>query len=218
VIIIFPQIKIKPKDISDIGRVRRLKGDLRKLKWSILFHAPSNFNYAKLSRLRIRIFRFSRMENCNEFFTIDGNKKYVCLNSTLFNKRYYESLLYILHGISHSFCHLRDEMVEEAFCEFVSYSIIESFLENKGKLFARKIIRNAMHNSPHKYNVFYMAAKRLERRKRGIMLDLNSKAKNRKISKKKQRRIFYRLVKMKKFGEDGFSDEIPELEKGFRKI
>lgn len=217
-IIIFPQIKIKTKDISDIRRVKRIKRDLRRLKGPILFHAPSNFGNANLERIRIRIFRFPRKEECNEFFTIDGNKKYVCLNSTLFNKKHYESLLYILHGIAHSFCYLGDEMVEEAFCEFVSYSILERLLENKGRLFSKRIIRNAMFNSPHKYNTFYMAAKKLDGKKRGIMLELNSKAKNKKISKRRQRRIFYRLMKRRKLGQDDFSEEIPELEKGFRMV
>lgn len=213
----FPQIKIKSKDVDDLEKVKQLKHDLRELKEDILSYAPSDCNSGKLNRLRIRIYKFSRMELCNEFFITDGNKKYVCLNSVLFNRSYYNSLQCVLHSIAHSFCHLKDDIAEEAFCEFVSYSILKEFTNNRGKIFSRKIIRSAMNNSPTAYNIFYRAAKKLEKKSEGIMLELNSKAKNRKISKKKERRIFYKLVKFKKFGED-ISDDIPELEKGFRKI
>jgi hypothetical protein len=215
---LFPQIKIKSKDVDDIQRVRRLKRDLKKLKENILSYAPSNFNYGKLSRLRIRIFKFSRKEDCNEFFVIVGNKKYVCLNASLLNRRYYDSLLYTLHGISHSFCHLKDEIAEEAFCEFVAYSLLKQIINPIGKKFSRRIIRGIMRQSPKEYNTYYRAARKLEKKNKGIMLMLNVKAKNRKISKKKERRIFYRLVKLRKVGKDDSSDEIPELERGFRKI
>jgi len=215
---VFPQIKIKSKDVENIERVKQLRYDLRKLKENILSYVPSNFNSGKLSRIRIRIFKFSKKEGCNEFFIIDRNKKYLCLNSSLLNKRYYDALLHTLHGISHSFCHLKNEIAEEAFCEFVSYSIMKKFIEDKGKKSSRRIIHSLMNNSPKEYNIFYRAARKLEKKKKGIMLKLNVKAKNRKISKKKQKRIFYKLVKLRKFGENDFIDEIPELEKGFRKI
>jgi len=216
--LVFPQIKIKSKDVEDIERVKQLKHDLIELKKNILSYAPSNFDSGKLNRLRIRIFKFSRKEDCNEFFIINGNRKYVCLNTSLLNRRYYDSLLYTLHGIAHSFCHLKDDVAEEAFCEFVSYSILKKFIKNKGKRFSRRVIRSIMNNSPKDYNIFYRAAKKLEKKRDGTMLKLNSNAKNRKISKKKEKRIFYKLVKLKKVGEDDFPEEIPELEKGFREI
>ena len=216
---VFPQIKIKSKDVDDLNRVKRLKKDLKTLKNDILSYAPSNFNLGKLNRLRIRIFKFSRKEVYNEFFIIDGNKKYVCLNSTLFNRRYYAALLHTLHGIAHSFCYLKDEIAEEAFCEYVSYSILKEFLKNKGKKFRRKIIRETMEESPNDYNKYYRAARKLEKKSEGIMLKMNSQSKNRKISKKEQRKLFYKLTKVSEIEDlDSSESDIPELEKWFRKV
>ena len=214
---IFPQIKIKSKDVIDFNRVKRLKKDLRILKNYILSYGPSEFNYGKLKRLRIRIFKFSRKEGCNEFFIINRNKKYVCLNSSLLNRTYYAALLHTLHGIAHSFCHLKDEIGEEAFCEYVSYSILKEFLKDKGKRFRRKIIRGIMEKSPKNYNKYYRAARKLEKKNEGVMVRMNNQSKNRKLSKKEQRKLFYKLTKLSQIDDDDSSD-IPELERRFRKV
>jgi len=213
---VFPQIKIKSKDVVDLNRVKRLKKDLRTLKNDILYYAPPDFNSGKINRLRIRIFKFSRKERCNEFFTIDGNKKYVCINSSLLNKRYHAALLYTLHGISHSFSHFKDEIAEEAFCEYVCYSILKEFLKNKGKKFRRRTIRYLMKRSPKEYNKYYRAARKLDEKNEGIMLRMNNQSKNRKISKKKQRKIFYKLTKLSRIEDDPL--DTPELEARFRKV
>ena len=214
---VFPQIKIKSKDVVDFSNVKRLKKDLKTLKNDILSYTPSNFNTRKLNKLRIRIFKFSRREGCNEFFIIDWNKKYVCLNSSLLNRRYHAALLHTLHGIAHSFCYLKDEIAEEAFCEYVSYSILKEFLKNKGKRFRRKIIRGIMRKSPKNYNKYYRAARKLEKKNEGTMLRMNSQSKNRKISKKEQRKLFYKLTRLSQIDDDDSSD-IPELERGFRRV
>jgi hypothetical protein len=213
----FPQIKFKSKDIIDLNRVKRLKNDLKSLKSDILSYVPSDFNSGKLNRLRFRIFKFSRKEGCNEFFIINWNRKYVCLNSCMLNRRYYAALLHTLHGIAHSFSHLKDEIAEEAFCEYVSYSVLNEFLKNKGKRFRRKIIREIMKKSPKNYNKYYRAARKLEKKKEGIMLKMNNQSKNRKISKKKQKKLFYKLTKVSKL-EDNDSSDILELERGFKKV
>jgi len=214
---VFPQIKIKSKDMINLNRAKQLKKDLKTLKKDILSYTPSDFNIGKLNRLRIRVFKFSKREGCNEFFIVDGNKKYVCLNSSLLNRRYYAALLHTLHGISHSFCHLKDDIAEEAFCEYVSYSILKEFLKNKGKKFRRKIIRGIMRISPKNYNKYYRAARKLEKKSESIMLKMNSQSKNRKISKKEQRKVFYKLTKLSSIEDDDSSD-MPELEGGFRKV
>ena len=187
------------------------------MKSGIFEYAPSDFNSDKLNRLRFRIFKFSRKERCNEFFTIDWNRRYVCLNSCMLNRRYYAALLHTLHGIAHSFSHLKDEIAEEAFCEYVSYSVLNEFLKNKGKRFRRKIIREIMKKSPKNYNKYYRAARKLEKKKEGIMLKMNNQSKNRKISKKKQKKLFYKLTKVSKL-EDNDSSDILELERGFKKV
>jgi len=215
---VFPQIKIKSKDMINLNRAKQLKKDLKTLKKDILSYTPSDFNIGKLNRLRIRVFKFSKREGCNEFFIVDGNKKYVCLNSSLLNRRYYAALLHTLHGISHSFCHLKDDIAEEAFCEYVSYSILKEFLKNKGKKFRRKIIRGIMRISPKNYNKYYRAARKLEKKSESIMLKMNSQSKNRKISKKEQRKVFYKLTKLSSIIEDDDSSDMPELEGGFRKV
>ena len=213
----FPQIKIKSKDAVDLDRVKRLKNDLRVLKKDILSYAPSDFNFGKFKRLRIRVFKFSRGEGCNEFFIIDGNRKYVCLNSSMLNRRYHAALLHTLHGVAHSFCYLKDGIAEEAFCEYVSYSILKEFLKNKGRKFSRKIICGIMKKSLKNYNKYYRAARKLEKKSEGIMLRMNIQSKNRKISKKKQRKLFYKLTRVSRIEEDDIID-MPELERGFRKI
>ena len=213
---VFPQIKIKSKDVIDLSRVKKLRADLKLLKNDILSYAPSDYNSGKLNRLRFRIFKFSRKERCNEFFIIDRNRKYVCLNSCMLNRRYHAALLHTLHGITHSFSHLKDEIGEEAFCEYVSYSILKEFLKDK-KGFRRKIIREIMKKSPKNYNKYYRAARKLEKKNEGTMLKMNSQSKNRKISKKKQRKLFYKLTRVSQI-EDYDSGNIPELERGFRKV
>jgi len=112
---------------------------------------------------------------------------------------------------------LKDEIGEEAFCEYVSYSILKEFLKNKSKRFRRKIIREIMKRSPKNYNKYYRAARKLEKKREGTMLRMNSQSKNRKISKKKQRKLFYKLTRVSQI-EDYDSGDIPELERGFRKV
>lgn len=213
----FPQIKFKSRHVKDVRRVRRLKSELQKVKKNILFYTPSNFSPAKLNRIRIRIFKFSRKEKCNEFFVVKGNKKYVCLNASLLNNRYYTALEYLLHGIVHSFCYLGEEVASEAFCEFVSYSLVKELVRKKNKKFSRQIIRSIMRKSKKEYNKYYRAARKLEKKKEGIMMGLNQQAKNRRISRKKQKRIFHKYIGRIDI-ENDYSCEIPELEKGFRKV
>jgi len=81
-------IQIKYKNCEK-QLVKNLEEDLLEVKQSILGHSPSDFNRGKLDRIRIRIFKFPKKETCNEFFIVKGNKKYVCLNSSLLKKRYY---------------------------------------------------------------------------------------------------------------------------------
>lgn len=213
---VFPDIKVKYKDIKDIERVKQLKRDLAYLSGDIILHAPSDFNYAKLNRLRLRIYKFSKKEGCNEYFTRVGNKKYVCLNASLLNRRYHAAILYALHGIAHSFSHLDAGAADEAFCEHVAYSILRRFTRIKGRDFSRRVVNGIITKTPHEYNEYYRASRKLENKRPGTMLKLNTKAKNKKISKKNQKRIFYRLVKRKRF--DDMDLEPPNLEKGFRRI
>jgi hypothetical protein len=74
-----------------------------------------------------------------------------------------------------------------------------------------------MNASPREYNVYFRAGRKLDKKKKNILLKLNSKAKSRKLSKKKEKLVFSRLLKLKKISEDSF-DDAPELEKGFRKV
>lgn len=211
----FPQIKIKN---ANLERSKKLKQDLLDMKELILKNSPSDFNINKLNRIRIRIFKFQKGENCNEYFLKYMNKKYVCLNSSLLERRYYASLQHILHGIAHSFCHLRDDIGEEVFCEVISYSILNEFLKSKGKKFSRRIIKSIMKVSPKHYNSLFRVGRKLEEREEKILLKLNSKAKNRKISKKKEKELFRKLLKSKKQLKEEFIENIPELERRFRRI
>lgn len=211
----FPQISIKK---TDRVRARKLKKDLSLLRNSILDFTPRNYSPRRLDTIRIRIFPFSRKENCDEFFIIKGNKKYLCLNSNLLSRRYYSTLQYALHGIAHSFCFLRHDISEELFCEYVSYSILNEFLEDKGEKFKRRIIKSVMKTSTKEYNNYSRAARKLENKKKGFLKKLNSRAKSRKLSKRREKRVLSRLLKMRRIDDNNLIDNSIQLEKGFRKV
>jgi len=211
----FPQISVKN---TDMNRTKKLKADLSLLKKLILNFTPRNYSSRRFNTLRIRIFPFSRKENCDEFYIIQKNKKYLCLNSHLLSRRYYSALQYALHGIAHSFCFLRHDISEEVFCEYVSYSILNEFLKKKGEKFKRRIIKSVMKVSTKEYNNYYRAARKLEKKRKGFLKKLNSKAKSRKLSKRKEKRVFSRLLKMRKIDDNDSVGNSIELEKGFRKL
>ena len=212
----FPQIKFKD---CDRQVVKNLKNDLLEARGSILDYSPSDFNKGKLDRIRIRVFKFPKNETCNEFFIIRGNKKYVCLNSSLLKTRYYAGLQHVLHGITHYFSHFRDDIADEVFCEFVSYSILNELLEGRGgKRFQRRIIRSIMRTSSKEFNSYYRVARKLNKREEGLLLKLNTRVKNRKITKDKEKRMFRRLLKTKVNSYDEVVKKLPELEKEFRKV
>ena len=74
-----------------------------------------------------------------------------------------------------------------------------------------------MKKSPKNYNKYYRAARKLEKKNAGIMLRMNNQSRYRKISKKKQKKLFYKLTRVKQLGQGDLSD-VPELERGFRKV
>jgi hypothetical protein len=212
---IYSQIKVKDVEIT---RPKQLKKDLLELKNPLLRFLPKNYSPRRLNTLRIRIFPFSKKENCNEFYIRQKNKKYLCLNSCLLSRRYYSALQYTLHGIAHSFCFLRHDISEEVFCEYVSYSILNEFLKDKGEKFRRRIIRSIMKISGRDYNNYYRAARKLDKKNKDFLKKLNSKAKNKKLSKRKEKRVFSRLLKMRRIDDNDLTDNSLELEKGFRKL
>ena len=211
---LFPQISIKN---TDTVRARKLKTDLSLLKKSIINFTPRNYSPKRLNTIRIRIFPFPKKENCNEFYIRQKNKKYLCLNSYLLSRRYYSALQYILHGIAHSFCFLKHDISEEVFCEYVSYSILNEFLKNKGEKFKRRVIKSVMKVSSKEYNNYFRAARKLEKKKKGFLKKLNSKAKSRKLSKRKEKRVFSKLLKMRRLDDNDPVDNSIELDEGFRK-
>ena len=75
-----------------------------------------------------------------------------------------------------------------------------------------------MNASPREYNVYFRAGRRLDEKEKSILLKLNSKAKNRKLSKRREKQVFSRLLKLKKINENDSFDNPPELERGFKKI
>jgi len=211
----FPHISVKN---TDIKRARKLKSDLSLLKKSIINFAPRNYSPKRLNTIRIRIFTFHKKENCDEFYIVKKNKKYLCLNSCLLSRRYYSALQYALHGIAHSFCFLKHDISEEVFCEYISYSILNEFLKEKGEKFKRRIIKSVMKVSPKDYNNYYRSARKLEKKKNGFLKKLNSKAKSRKLSKRKEKMVFSRLLKMRRIDDNDSIDNSIDLEKGFRRI
>lgn len=68
------------------------------------------------------------------------------------------------------------------------------------------------------YNNYYRAARKLDKRNKDFLKKLNSKAKNKKLSKRKEKRVFSRLLKMRRIDDNDLTDNSLELEKGFRKL
>ena len=207
------------KGVVDRNKVRQLVTDLDQLKRDILKFAPPSIDLPYLKRNRIRIFPFPRSEEGNEYFIKKGRLRYVCLNAAVLQKRHWAALQFLIHGLAHSFCFLRDEIAEEAFCEWVGYSVVEEYAKRRSENFARKIIKSIMKLSSPAYKALYRAAKKLTERQPDYLIKLNNKAKNRKIKKAVERRIISRALKTKRHRNlEELDTSIPELEKGFRKI
>lgn len=209
----FPRIKFED---CDSKLINKLKDDLLEVQKSILSYSPSDFNKGKLDRIRIRVLKFSKKETCNEFFVILGNKKYVCLNSSLLKKRYYAGLQHVLHGIAHHFCNFTNEISSEVFCEFVSYSIVEELIKDYNKYSQKKIIGSIMKVSSKDYNSYYKIGKKLNKKDKGLLIKLNKKVKDNKIRKKKEKKLFSKLLKSKIKKYDYVVKKLPELEDGFK--
>ena len=101
--------------------------------------------------------------------------------------------------------------------EWYSYLLIEH-LKSKGKRLTRRIIKSIMKTSTKEYNTFFRIARRLNEKENNYILKLNSKAKNKKISKRKQTLMFSRYSKSRIRTSKETELNIPELEKGFRRI
>ena len=211
----FPNVKIREADLT---RSKRLRNDLNSLQGEILKFVPRNYNRRKLQRLRFRIFPFPREEDSNEYYYTHRNLKYICLNANLLRRSYYAALQFTLHGIAHSFCHLRDGAAEEAFCEYVGYSILEKFLSEKDEGLIRKAVRSAMRFTSKEYNSYFRAVRKLDKKRPGFLLDINSKAKTKRLSKKGEKKVIARYLKIKRNFVQDNDNYSPDLEKGFKKI
>lgn len=209
---------IKAKGLEDLDRARTLATDLKAAENLILEFVPPKTDKRKLKRCRVRIYPFSRRESANELFLVQDRHKYVCLNSSLLKKRYWAALQHLIHGLAHSFCHLRDGIAEEVFCEWVGYSVVEQLAKDKGEQFARRVLKSVMASSHPSYRIYYRAARRLNDKESGRIIKLNNKAKKRRISKKKEKKIISRALKARRVGFEELEDYKVELEKGFRKV
>lgn len=206
----------------------RVKGEVDRTRAGKLAQALCQLellmlNFGKISgrnlrRNRLRIYPFSRKEGANEVFLRYRNKKYVCLNASLLKRRYWASLQYLLHGLAHSFCCLRDGIAEEVFCEYVGYKGVENLLAGKSLEFRRRILRSIARTTHKSYRAYIRAARRLDEREEGFILKLNRRAKGRKLSQAKEKNIIYRALKASRNFSDEDDDYLPELERGFRKI
>lgn len=208
---------IKVKGNVDLDKARQLQSTLAILQPKFSSFMPKSFNPSGISKAKIRIYPFPKSEDCNEYYTVKNRIRYICLNSHLLERRYYSSLQYLLHGISHSFCFLKDDIAQEVFCEFVSYKILNEFLKSRGENLRRKIVRSVMKISPKDYNSYYRVGRKLDEKKRNFLLKLNAKAKSKKLSKRKERKIFYKLLKQVKT-DDSKKQKLPDLEKKFKAI
>ena len=92
-------------------------------------------------------------------------------------------------------------------------------MKKKGEKFRRRIVKSIVNASPREYNIYFRVGRKLDEKERKILLKLNSRAKNRKLSKRKEKLVFCRLLKLKKLEDNDDSyEDAPNLEKGFKKI
>lgn len=207
----------------------KIKGDMDRTRASKLAQAlcqlePLMLNFGKISgrnlrRNRLRIYPFSRKEGANEIFLRYRNKKYICLNASLLKRRYWASLQYLLHGLAHSFCYLRDGIAEEVFCEYVGYKGVENLLAGKSLGFRRRILRSIVRTTHKSYRAYIRAARRLDEREEGFILKLNRRARVRKLSQIREKKIIYRALKASRASQPDEDDGyMPELERGFRRL
>jgi len=84
----------------------------------------------------------------------------------------------IREGLNTEFC--------EEHADYVAYSVL------------RRINKSVMRVSTKEYNHYSRAARKLEKKRKGFLKKLKSKAKSRKLSKRKEKLVFSRLLKMRK--------------------
>lgn len=208
---------VRYRDVS-VDVVKPLYNDLLAAEKLILDFAPSTVNIQTLRRNHIRVFKFSRREQAHELFLRRGRKTYVCLNAALLKRKYWAGLQFLIHGISHSFCYLRDDIAQEVFCEHVGYSITDILANAVGIKFSRRIMQSIVRASHPSYRIYYRAARRLDGRNPNMICELNSKARYRGIAKHLESKIVRRALKARRVvGADNTEVHI-ELEKGFRKL
>jgi len=213
-------VRYKTDDLTknEVSRVKSLGKLLQAAEDSVLEWAPVNTSKKQLRKNRIRVYNFSRKEGANELFFRYKNKKYVCLNAALLRRRYWAALQYLIHGLAHSFCHIRDGIGEEVFCEHVGFEALKGAIKNKGTKLQRRIVGSVVRTSHPSYRAYFRAARRLSEKDPEKMYRLNMNARHRKISKSSEKRIIYRALKARKAGFEDTEIDVPELEKGFRKI
>ncbi len=197
------------------GRIVRLATHLGQAEPLFKEHFPRNFSLKKLRKNRVRIYSFPKTEKASEIFSWRGNSRYVSMRAGLLRRRYWAGLQYLLHGLAHSFCYLRDGISEEVFCENVAFSVLKKLLKNYSPKFRRKILRSVLRITSREYENYYKAAQRLTKRNPKILVRLNAKALHRRIPIRAEKQIVYRALK----GRSSRFEELEEyninLERGF---
>ena len=197
------------------GRIRRLATHLGQAEPLFKEHFPKNFSLKKLRKNRIRIYHFPKTEKASEIFSWHRNSRYVSLRAGLLRKRYWAGLQYLLHGLAHSFCYLRDGISEEVFCENVAFTVLKKLLKNYSPKFRRKILKSVLRITSREYENYYKAAQRLAKRNPKILVGLNAKAQHRHIPIKLEKQIVYRALKGKTSSFEEIEDYKINLERGF---
>jgi hypothetical protein len=209
---------LKYRDFENKERLVRLKKDLASLKKDILKESPSSFTAKKLKSLRYRVMPFNADESAGELYIMQGRRKYVCIDTKIARKSYYGALQFALHGTAHAFSHFRDPIADEAYCEYISYKILNNHLAKKGERYRRRIMRSIMRLSSPDYNIYLRAARRIEESAPNTLRKMNNKARHRNIVKAKESRIFRKYVKHSSTGDLAKIIVDYELEKGFKTV
>ncbi len=199
------------------GRIVRLASHLEQAEPLFKEHFPRNFSLKKLRKNRVRVYNFPKTEKASEIFSWQGNSRYVSLRAGLLRKRYWAGLQYMLHGLAHSFCYLRDGISEEVFCEHVAFSVLKKLLKRYSPQFRRKIIKSILRITSTEYSNYYKAAQRLAKRNPKILARLNAKALHRHIPIKLEKQIVYRALKGKTSQFEDLEEYKIDLETGFCK-
>ncbi|NIM47183.1 MAG: hypothetical protein GTN40_03430 [Candidatus Aenigmarchaeota archaeon] len=158
---------------------RRLKTGFLEVMPVFVRHLPDGYKEKELwEKMRCRTYKFSPEEKHNEFYKWERGFNYICLNSLLLQKDFYNAFEHLCHSLVHSFSFFTPsslelgDVMEETNCEVVGYRALRFLLRNDGEQEA--IVERTKRRSPKRYTEALEIGESLEKRESNILKNLNS--------------------------------------------